>query len=63
MAYQGVRECAVCAWREGCRLKYRNEPNGAIFCPEFSPDLRLQQTDSKKISPLSEGLKRGAHDK
>ena len=63
VAYQGVRECVVCAWREGCRLKYRNEPNGAIFCPEFSPDLRLQQTQSKEIPSSSEGLERGANDK
>jgi hypothetical protein len=41
MAYEGVRECAVCAWRETCRLKWRNEANGALFCPEFTPDLRL----------------------
>ena len=63
VAYQGVRECAVCAWREGCRLKYRNEPNGAIFCPEFSPDLRLQQTKSKEMPSSSEGLEQGANDK
>lgn len=62
VAYQGVRECAVCAWREGCRLKYRNEPNGAIFCPEFSPDLRIQQTESQGLPPSPEGLERGAND-
>lgn len=63
MAYEGVRECAICAWRENCRLKYRNEPNGAIFCPEFSPDLRLQRAESKGMSSSSEGLERGANDK
>ena len=63
VAYQGVRECAICAWREGCRLKYRNEPNGAIFCPEFSPDLRIQQTESREMPPSPEGLERGANDK
>ncbi len=55
MAYEGVRECAVCAWRETCRLKYRNEPNGALFCPEFSPDLRLRRADPKKTPPSPEG--------
>lgn len=63
MAYRGVRECAVCAWREGCRLKYRNEPNGAIFCPEFSLDLRLQRAESKGMPPSSEGLERGENNK
>ncbi|MDA1000796.1 MAG: hypothetical protein O2807_09835 [bacterium] len=43
MAYAGVRECAVCAWRADCRLKWRNEPMGALSCPEFTLDLRLAQ--------------------
>ena len=43
MAYEGVRECAVCAWRENCRLKWRSEPGGALTCPEYSYDLRLSQ--------------------
>jgi len=41
MAHPDVRECVVCAWREGCRLKWRNEPGGALHCPEFTFDLRL----------------------
>ncbi len=38
-----IRECAVCAWRETCRLKWRNEINGALHCPEYTYDLRLAQ--------------------
>lgn len=51
MAYEGVRECAVCAWRETCRLKWRNEPSGALFCPEFTLDLRLSQAKEREARP------------
>jgi len=45
MVSPDVRECIVCAWRETCRLKWRNEPNGALHCPEFTFDVRLANTD------------------
>ena len=62
MAYEGVRECAVCAWRENCRLKWRNEPSGALTCPEFSFDLRLAQTKPQaQPSPPQTG-ERGVRD-
>ena len=51
MAYQDVRECAVCAWRENCRLKWRNEPMGALHCPEYSYDLRLAKPQDESLPP------------
>ncbi len=58
MSYQGVRECVVCAWREGCRLKWRNEPVGALHCPEFTPDLQLEQVKAAmKAGPTGEFTK------
>ncbi len=62
MAYQGVRECAVCAWREGCRLKWRNEPNGALFCPEFTFDLRLARERTEADTPPERSAEMGADD-
>lgn len=47
MVSPDIRECAVCAWRETCRLKWRNEPNGALHCPEFTFDLRLAQAQQQ----------------
>lgn len=61
MAYEGVRECAVCAWRETCRLKWRNEPLGALHCPEFSFDLRLAQPKAEEDNPTHKPGEQGEH--
>jgi len=60
MAYQGVRECVVCAWRENCRLKWQNEPGGALTCPEFSYDLRLASQKPKVEESTPQPGERGA---
>lgn len=60
MAYEGVRECAVCAWRETCRLKWRNEANGALFCPEFTLDLRLSQAKDTEARPSAPDSRNGS---
>lgn len=58
MAYSGVRECAVCAWRADCRLKWRNEPVGALNCPEFSLDLRIAQQSAQASTEGGENARK-----
>jgi len=46
-------ECAVCAWRKDCKLKYSYEASG-LHCKEFTKDVSLfppetaAQRDKKK---------------
>ncbi|MBI3795290.1 MAG: hypothetical protein HY280_11285 [Nitrospinae bacterium] len=35
-----VEECAVCAWRKDCKLKFSHEGTG-LHCKEFSKDVSL----------------------
>jgi len=37
-----VSECAVCAWRKDCKLKYRYE-SSRLYCKEFTRDLTLYE--------------------
>jgi len=43
---KNVTECAICAWRKDCKLKYTYESSG-LYCREFSRDETLF-TDSKE---------------
>lgn len=45
--------CAVCAWRENCKKKYRVAA-GEAHCPDFSRDLNLK-ADNDKQKPVSNG--------
>ena len=49
-----VIECAVCAWRRDCKLKYSYEASG-LHCKEFTKDVSLlppktEAQQDKKIS-------------
>jgi hypothetical protein len=35
-----MEECAVCAWRKDCKIKFKYE-GGGLNCPEFSKDVSL----------------------
>lgn len=41
-------ECATCAWRADCKLKYNYETSG-LYCKEYTKDLTL--------FPPEEGIK------
>jgi len=44
--------CAVCAWRENCKKKFRVSA-GEAHCPDFSRDVKIKADDEQK--PISNG--------
>ncbi len=39
-----LTECAVCAWRKDCKLKYSYE-SSTLHCKEFTKDLALYKQE------------------
>ncbi len=52
---QGVSQCAVCAWRGVCKLKYRYESSPTLHCREFTPDVSLNPGGSSEECSREEG--------
>ncbi len=52
-------ECAVCAWRADCKLKYTYQSSG-LNCKEFTKDLTLfpQEKDNKPETAETKDKKR-----
>ncbi len=44
--------CAVCAWRENCKKKFKVSA-GEAHCPDFIRDVQLKADDEQK--PISKG--------
>jgi len=38
-------ECAVCAWRAACNLKFKYEGSSSLHCPEFTRDVSTGKTN------------------
>jgi len=43
---KNVTECAVCAWRKDCKMKFTFETSG-LYCKEFTRDAALYPADPK----------------
>ncbi|MBI5179085.1 MAG: hypothetical protein HZA04_07480 [Nitrospinae bacterium] len=50
---KNVSECAVCAWRKDCKMKYTYETSG-LYCKEFTKDVTLF---APKEKPAADGGK------
>ena len=40
-----IVECAVCAWRATCNLKFKYEGGSSLSCPEFTRDVSIGKTN------------------
>ncbi|MBI5748942.1 MAG: hypothetical protein HZA00_07435 [Nitrospinae bacterium] len=40
-----IIECAVCAWRATCNLKFKYEGSSSLSCPEFTRDVSIGKRD------------------
>ncbi len=46
-----IVECAVCAWRATCNLKFKYEGGSSLSCPEFTRDVSINK--EHEIAPTS----------
>ena len=46
MSIDAKTMCAVCAWRENCKKKFKVSA-GEAHCPDFSRDVQLQADDKQ----------------
>ncbi len=46
-----IVECAVCAWRATCNLKFKYEGGSSLSCPEFTRDVSISR--EHEIAPTS----------
>jgi hypothetical protein len=53
-----MEECAICAWRKDCKMKYSFETSG-LYCKDFSRDVSLFP-EEKKPGPTKEDKKKPA---
>lgn len=40
--------CAVCAWRENCRKKFRFQSSTQRYCPDYTRDLTIKKDNETK---------------
>ena len=40
--------CVVCAWRENCLKRFRNESTGQLRCPDYTRDVTLKDPEEKE---------------
>lgn len=52
MSFDAKAMCAVCAWRENCRKKFKVSA-GEAHCPDFSRDVKIKADE--ELKPHSNG--------
>ena len=48
MSIETKAMCAVCAWRENCKKKFKVSA-GEAHCPDFSRDIQIKTDDKQQI--------------
>jgi len=48
-----IVECAVCAWRATCNLKFKYEGGSSLSCPEFTRDVSIGKKEDFSSIPSS----------
>jgi len=53
-----IVECAICAWRATCSLKFKYEGSSSLHCPEFTRDLSIPSSNESPIAQLPDDTTR-----
>ncbi|MBI3584955.1 MAG: hypothetical protein HY096_13545 [Nitrospinae bacterium] len=46
-----IIECAVCAWRATCNLKFKYEGGSSLSCHEFTRDVSIHSSHENPTAP------------